>query len=92
MFNISVKAKAALDVIEFHGFLRIAENIRSDWGTKEVMPYIKSLVENTDEDRFNREGFPFAVINALTDLMDEHVEQFPSIPDVRGGGDVWGKG
>lgn len=90
MIGITDTAQSAINTIKQKKFNHIVKSLQHFWGTPRCMPYLKSLLENTDSDRLDRMGFPFEVLNAIGDLMEEHCKQYPEL-DTRGD-DVWGKG
>jgi hypothetical protein len=63
-------------------FPRIAEQIDSAWGTKELPQYINSLMlDSSDGDR-NRQGFPLEIASALMCLWNTHDIEFPQFSRV----------
>jgi hypothetical protein len=54
-------------------FPHVRSCIESQWGTREAAHYMNSLITM---DRNDRSGFPFAVVMAISELLDIHNNKF----------------
>jgi hypothetical protein len=66
------EARAEPYAVLLHAYPRIAERLRSLWGTGACDAYLADLLIDT---RGNRQGFPPAVVSALLELSEIHRER-----------------
>lgn len=59
-------------------FPRIAAELKLFWGQPEFVSHIEALIVDTKRGG-TRKGFPFDVVNALTELLDLHNAEFPNL-------------
>lgn len=56
-------------------FKHVAEKIELHWGYEEFYPFIEKLLVNTRD--FKRAGFPVAVVQELSELLEIHEKLYP---------------
>lgn len=56
---------------------KVADKISSFWGTRQCRDYLDDLCIDDRCDAKPRQGFPFAVLMIIEDLLDEHDAAYP---------------
>ena len=67
----------------------ISKMLSEKWGTKDLVPYIEHLLQDTRDG--SRRGFPFQVMAALVNIQSQHLHETPATPDQTQTRDTWAR-